>query len=150
VVEYIAEQYGFEKLRELILQYAEVRPERDMFASVFDIDMQTFDAGFQAWILQRVEDINVYVHVEDGPDEGAGHGHGVRENNSAVLAELYNNESLKQHMEGRVQREPRDFQAHLQLGIVLFREQNYEQAIVHLQTAKAILPDYTGYPSPSL
>lgn len=150
VVEYIAEQYGFEKLRELILEYAEVRPESDMFASVFDIDMQTFDAGFRAWILQRVEDINVYVHVEDGPDEGAGHGHGVRENNSAVLAELYNNESLKQHMEGRVQREPRDFQAHLQLGIVLFREQNYEQAIVHLQTAKAILPDYTGYPSPSL
>ncbi|MBU2098975.1 MAG: tetratricopeptide repeat protein [Gammaproteobacteria bacterium] len=150
VVEYIAEQYGFEKLRELILEYNVVRPESEMFANVFGMDMQTFDAGFRQWIVQRVEDINVYVHVEDGPDEGAGHGHGVRENNSAVLAELYNNQSLKEHMEGRVQREPRDFQAHLQLGIVLFREQNYEQAIIHLQTAKAILPDYTGYPSPSL
>ena len=150
VVEYIAEHFGFEKLRELILEYAEVRPESEMFADVFGIDMQTFDAGFRTWIQQRVDDINVYVHVEDGPDEGAGHGHGVRENNSAVLAELYNNESLKQHMQGRVQREPRDFQAHLQLGIVLFREQEYDQAIVHLQTAKAILPDYAGYPSPSL
>jgi tetratricopeptide (TPR) repeat protein len=102
VVEYIAEQYGFEKLRELILEYVVVRPESEMFANVFDIDMQTFDVGFREWVQQRIDDINVYVHVEDGPDEGAGHGHGVRENNSAVLAELYNNESLKQHMEGRV------------------------------------------------
>ncbi|MDO9520188.1 MAG: peptidase MA family metallohydrolase [Pseudohongiella sp.] len=150
VVEYIAEQHGFDKLRELILEYAVVRPESEMFANVFDIDMQTFDTGFREWIQQRVDDINVYVHVEDSPDEGAGHGHGVRENNSAVLAELYNNESLKQHMQGRIEREPRDFQAHLQLGILLFRERSYEQAIIHLQSAKAILPDYAGYPSPSL
>ena len=95
-------------------------------------------------------DINVYVHAEDSPDEGEGHGHGVRENSSAILAELYNNESLKQYMQGRVQREPRDFQAHLQLGIVLFREEAYSEAITHLRTAHELLPDYTGYPSPSL
>ncbi|TFH73619.1 tetratricopeptide repeat protein [Gammaproteobacteria bacterium LSUCC0112] len=150
VVEYIAEQYGFEKLRELILEYAHIREESVMFANVFEMDMLTFDAGFRDWIQQRVDQINVYVHVEDSADEGAGHGHGVRENNSAVLAELYNNESLKQHMRGRVEQQPRDFQAHLQLGIVLFREQAYDEAIFHLQTAQSILPDYAGYPSPSL
>ena len=150
VVEYITQQFGFEKLLELIHEYAEVRPESEMFANVFDMDMATFDAGFSAWIQQRVEEINVYVHVEDSPDEGAGHGHGVRENSSAVLAELYNNQSLRQHMQGRVDREPRDFQAHLQLGIVLFREREFAQAIHHLQVANSILPDYSGYPSPAL
>lgn len=150
VVEYIAEQYGFEDLLALIHEYAEIRDESEMFANVFGVDMETFDAGFRAWIEQRVADINVYVHAEDSPDEGEGHGHGVRENSSAILAELYNNESLKQYMQGRVQREPRDFQAHLQLGIVLFREEAYDEAISHLRTAHELLPDYTGYPSPSL
>jgi len=150
VVEYITQHYGFEKLLELIAEYAEVIPESEMFANVFDMDMATFDAGFRDWVQQRVDEINVYVHVEDSPDEGAGHGHGVRENNSAVLAELYNNQSLREHMQGRVEREPRDFQAHLQLGIVLFREKEYELALHHLEIAHSILPDYSGYPSPPL
>lgn len=150
VVEYIAEAYGFPKLLELIHEYASVRPENEMFENVFGMSMDVFNAGFVAWIEQRVADINVYVHSEDGPDEGAGHGHGVRENNSAVLAELYNNESLKQYMRQRVQQEPRDFQAHLQLGIVLFREESHQEAIHHLMLANDILPDYSGYPSPAL
>lgn len=150
VVEYIAEQYGFDSLLALIHEYAEIKDDSEKFFNVFGIDMDTFDAGFRDWIDQRVADINVYVHAEDSPDEGEGHGHGVRENSSAILAELYNNESLKQYMQGRVQREPRDFQAHLQLGIVLFREEAFTEAITHLRTAHDLLPDYTGYPSPSL
>lgn len=150
VVEYIVDHFGFEKLLELIHQYAEIRPESEMFMNVFELDMDTFDAGFRDWIEQRVDEINVYVHVEDGPDEGEGHGHGRRENNSAVLAELYNSASLKQHMERRVQSQPRDFQAHLQLGIVHFRDRDYEDAIDHLETALKLLPDYSGYPSPAL
>ena len=150
VVEYIAEQFGFDSLLALIHEYAGVAEESEMFFNVFGLDMATFDDGFRSWIDQRVADINVYVHAEDSPDEGEGHGHGVRENSSAILAELYNNESLKQYMRGRVQREPRDFQAHLQLGIVLFREDAYQEAISHLRTAHELLPDYTGYPSPAL
>lgn len=150
VVEHIVEHFGFEKLLELIHQYADIRPESEMFMNVFEMDMDTFDAGFRAWIEQRVDEINVYVHVEDGPDEGEGHGHGLRENNSAVLAELYNSASLKQHMERRVQSQPRDFQAHLQLGIVHFRDRDYQDAIEHLETALELLPDYSGYPSPAL
>lgn len=150
VVEYIAEQFGFEQLLALIHQYAQIRPDSEMFENVFQMDMDSFDEGFRRWINSRVEDINVYVHTEDSPDEGEGHGHGLRTNNSAVLAELYNTASLKQHMRGRVQREPRDFQAQLQLGIVLVKEQAYDEAIVHLSAAQNILPDYAGYPSPSL
>jgi tetratricopeptide (TPR) repeat protein len=150
VVDYIAQEHGFDKLVELVKQYALIKEESEMFEAVFATSIDDFDAGFRAWVDRRVQEINVYVHTEDAADEGAAHGHGQRENSSAVMAELYNNASLKQHMRQRVQDQPRDFQAHLQLGIVLFKEEAFDEARVHLQIAHDILPDYSGYPSPSL
>lgn len=150
VVDFIAKEYGFDKMIELIKQYALVKEESEMFSAVFGKPVEEFDIDFRAWVDRRVEEINVYVHNEDAADEGAAHGHGQRENSSAVLAELYNNASLKQHMRQRVQDQPRDFQAHLQLGIVLFKEEAFEEAKVHLEIADEILPDYSGYPSPPL
>ena len=150
MVDYITEEYGFEKLLGLIDQYAVVKEESERFNEVFQLTLNQFNNGFQRWINQRVEDINVYVHSEDVPDEGEGHGHGMRENSSAILAELYNNSSLKQHMRARIEENERDFQAHLQLGIVLFKEEDFEQAKFHLITANDMLPSYTGYPSPAL
>lgn len=150
VVDYITEEYGFEKLVELVDQYAFVKEDSERFDEVFDTSMNEFDAGFRGWIDQRVAEINVYVHTEDVPDEGEGHGHGVRENSSAILAELYNNASLKQHMRSRIEENPRDFQALLQLGIVLFKEESFEEAKFYLHEAHDMLPTYTGYPSPAL
>ena len=150
VVDYIVSEYGFPRLLELVRQYALIKPDSERFSAVFDQPVSQFDAGFRRWLEQRVEQINVHVHSEDLPDEGEGHGHGIRQNHSAILAELYNPAALKQHMESRIEQNPRDFQAWLQLGIVLFREQNYEQAKSHLQIAHQLLPAYTGYPSPAL
>ena len=150
VVDYIAQTYGFEKLVELIYQYGEIKEDADRFRSVFELDIDDFDAGFRGWIDQRVEEINVYAHTEDVPDEGDGHGHGIRENSSAILAELYNNASLKQHMRARIEENSRDFQAYLQLGIVLFKEEAFAEAKQYLETAHEMLPSYTGYPSPAL
>jgi len=48
----------------------------------------------------------------------------------------------------RIKNEPRDFQAYLQLGIVLFKEEMYSEAEKYLLEAKKILPYYTSYPSP--
>ena len=150
VVDYITQAYGFEKLIELIYQYGEIKDDADRFRTVFGLSMDDFDAGFRGWIDQRVKQINVYAHTEDVPDEGDGHGHGIRENSSAILAELYNNASLKQHMRSRIEENSRDFQAHLQLGIVLFKEEAFAEARQYLETAHEMLPSYTGYPSPAL
>ena len=150
VVDYIAKQYGFEKLLELVKQYGTFKEENDMFVDVFDLSLEKFDEDFQAWIAQRVEEIGVYVHREDVPDEGEGHGHGVRSNSSAILAELYNNSSLKQHMRQRITEQANDFQAHLQLGILLFKEESYSEAKSYLHQAHELLPDYSGFPSPPL
>ncbi|HBW84201.1 MAG TPA: hypothetical protein DEF79_09200 [Gammaproteobacteria bacterium] len=150
VVEYITQTYGFEELIALIEQYGEIKDDADRFRSVFDLGLDDFDAGFQGWIDQRVKDINVYAHTEDVPDEGDGHGHGIRENSSAILAELYNNASLKQHMQARIEENSRDFQAYLQLGIVFFKEEEFTKAKQYLEIAHEMLPSYTGYPSPAL
>ena len=150
VVDYITEEFGFDKLVELVKQYAQIKEEDAMFVDVFGQSLDTFNDGFVDWIEGRVEEIDVYVHTEDVPDDGEGHGHGIRENSSAILAELYNNASLKQHMNTRIESEPRDFQAHLQLGIVLFKEGDIGEAKSHLEIAHDLLPNYTGYPSPPL
>lgn len=150
VIDYIAREYGFEGLRSLVLQYDEIKSDAERFNDAFSISLEQFDAGFLSWVEQRVAEIDVYVHKEDAPDEGEGHGHGVRENSSAILAELYNNASLKQHMSARIEANPKDFQAHLQMGIVLFKEEAFDEAKVYLETAYAMLPEYTGYPSPPL
>ncbi|MFB0988944.1 MAG: peptidase MA family metallohydrolase, partial [Gammaproteobacteria bacterium] len=150
VVDFIADEYGFEKLVELVDQYAFIKEEEERFDEVFDQNLGQFDAAFRGWIDRRVAEINVYVHTEDLPDEGDGHGHGVRENSSAILAELYNNVSLKQHMRARIEEHDRDFQAYLQLGIVLFKEESFFEAKQYLNQAYELLPSYTGYPSPPL
>ena len=150
VVDFIADEYGFEKLVELVDQYGLIKEEEERFAEVFDQNLEQFDVAFRGWIDRRVAEINVFVHTEDLPDEGDGHGHGVRENSSALLAELYNNVSLKQHMRARIEENDRDFQAYLQLGIVLFKEESFFEAKQYLNQAYNLLPSYTGYPSPPL
>jgi tetratricopeptide (TPR) repeat protein len=150
VVDFITSEYGFDKLIELVEQYGLIKDDRERFEEVFGQTLDVFDNGFDAWIARRVDEINVYVHTEDVPDEGEGHGHGVRENASAILAELYNNASLKQLMRSRIEENARDFQAYLQLGIVLYKEEDFMQAKLYLEQAHALMPSYTGYPSPAL
>ncbi|MCH8264020.1 MAG: hypothetical protein IIC10_01375 [Proteobacteria bacterium] len=150
VVDYINREYGFDKLVELIRQYGLIKDDSARFTEVFEMTLAQFDTGFRRWIDRRVEEINVFVDTEDVPDEGEAHGHGVRENSSAILAELYNNAALKQHMRARIEEHPRDFQAYLQLGIVLFKEEDLSEAKFYLDRAYELLPSYTGYPSPAL
>lgn len=150
VVDYIASAYGFETLKSLIDQYGVVKEDEARFQVVFGLSLNEFDLRFKNWASDRATAINVHVHKEDQPDDGEGHGHGRRENSSAILAELYNNASLKQYMTARIEANVRDFQAHLQLGIVLFKEEAFAAAKQSLQTAYELLPTYTGYPSPPL
>lgn len=150
VVDFIVAKHGFGKLKQLVQGYNAIDTDDAIFSKVFQQSMTEFNQNFSDWINEHVAALDVYVHQEDAADTGAGHGHGVRNNSSAILAELYNNESIKEHMRARIEKEPRDFQAHLQLGIVLFKEDNYDEAEKHLLAAKAILPEYTSYPSPPL
>lgn len=148
VVEYIVAEHGFAKLRELIKAYRRPEPGKILIAEVFSAPVEEFNEGFNNWLRDLLAETDVYVHREDNPDEGEAHGHGARSNSSAMLAELYNAETIKNHMQKRVERNPRDFQAHLQLGIVFLKEKDHRLAERHLKTAKSILPHYSAHPSP--
>ena len=50
-MDYIAQTYGFEKLVELIYQYGEIKEDADRFRSVFELDIDDFDAGFEAGLI---------------------------------------------------------------------------------------------------
>lgn len=148
VVEYIVAEHGFDTLRQLIMAYGRSESTRRIVAEVFAMPVEKFNEGFNAWLRNALAAIEVYVHREDNPDEGEAHGHGARSNSSAMLAELYNAETIKNHMQSRLERNQRDFQAHLQLGMVFLKEKNYRLAEHHLKTAKSILPQYSAHPSP--
>lgn len=150
VVEYIVDEFKMGGLKRLIEAYASHATTEENIRAVFGESAKEFNQGFSSWIEQRMAEVDVYVHIEDTADEGEAHGHGVRNNSSSVLAELYSADSVKNHMRDRIKKEPRDFQANLQLGVVLFKEKEYGEAKRYLNNAKQILPEYTGYPSPPL
>ncbi len=148
VVEFIVQTYGFEKLLDMLNAYRDEHTVQGVLSTALNKKPKSFDNEFNSWLAQRMAKVDVYVDEDDMADNGAGHGHGVRSNSSALLAEQYSADSLKRYMLERIENQPRDFQAHLQLGIVLFKEDNYVEAKKHLLKAKEILPYYTGYPSP--
>ncbi len=150
MVQHVVDDYGFNKLKDLIKAYGTFADTETIVKDTFALSVKEFDQGFNRWLEKRVEDVDVYVHVEDNADEGTAHGHGARSNSAAVLSELYSTNAVETHMRNRILAEPRDFQAHLQLGIVLFKAKRYEEAVDILEEAKKILPWYSAYPSPPL
>lgn len=148
VVAYIVEHYGFESLKSLIAHYGQIRPMETIFEDVFKQSLTTFEEGFEQWIEAEVNQINLYVHQNDPSDQGEAHGHGMRENVTERLSERMSSTYLKQQMQERIDAEPRDFMAHLQMGVLLFREKQETEAIPFLRKAQKILPTYGASPNP--
>ncbi|MBF0280515.1 MAG: tetratricopeptide repeat protein [SAR324 cluster bacterium] len=148
VVEHIVEKYGFDALRKLILQYAKVQTMETIFQTVFNKSLISFEKGFFSWIDERVKKLNVYVHQEDPHEKGAGHGHGMRRNSLDSLMERPDQETVAKIMLERVKKQPRDFLAHFQLGVIFYKKEAYKEAIKHLKVARSLLPEYGGFPSP--
>jgi len=64
VVEYIVEKYGFKSLKALIYQYRTPKRVEDIFMSVFDLSLASFEEGFDSWLEDRIRRIDVYVYQE--------------------------------------------------------------------------------------
>ena len=48
----------------------------------------------------------------------------------------------------RTMAQPRDFEAHFQLGLILSKNADDDDAIKHLKIARDLLPEYAGVPNP--
>jgi tetratricopeptide (TPR) repeat protein len=148
VVQFIVEEYGFEYLRSLVEEYAEIKPIEEMFEGVFHQELAMFESAFRAWIDAKASAVKAYVHLADPIDQGEAHGHGMPRNPSVMLAEIYTRSAIIERMQERIAAQPKDFQAHLQLGVILFQDEEYDEAREHLQIAKQLVPEYGGFPSP--
>jgi tetratricopeptide (TPR) repeat protein len=134
VVEYIVETYGFDSLKGLITQYGTPKDAEDIFVTVFQDSLASFEQGFISWLHDKVSRLNVYVPT--GKPEAQGE------------PEPTDPEALAETMRQRIEAQPRDFQAHFQLGIILYKHQDYDGAIKHLAMARDLLPEYGDMPNP--
>jgi len=149
VVEYIVQRYGFESLKALIYRYRTPMNLEDIFHSVFYVSVASFEEGFRAWLSDRVRQIDVYVRQEDPARRNRENESGIGADppapaltDKAAAADV--EEALRSHLE----QQPRDFQARLQLGMLLYEKKDYDGAIIHLKAARDLLPEYGDIPNP--
>jgi tetratricopeptide (TPR) repeat protein len=148
VVEYIAERYGFQTLKDLIYQYRTPKDVEDIFMGVFHAPLASFELGFDAWLNDRVRRIDVYVQQDTFAAQSSPSDDDARTTPLPSVPQLSDVEGLAEALRKRIQMQPRDFQAHLQLGMILYRNEEIEGAVRHLKIARDLLPEYGGSPNP--
>jgi tetratricopeptide (TPR) repeat protein len=148
VVEYIVEQYGFQSLKDLIYQYRTPKQAEDIFMSVFHVPLASFEKGFRTWLDARVRRIDVYVHQEAVAAQRSAHEDEPAIPAAPSLPGSSTSEVVAETMRNRIAAQPRDFEAHLQLGLILSKNADDDDAIKHLKIARDLLPEYAGVPNP--
>jgi len=145
LVEFIVERYGFETLKALIFRFATHAKIRDIFRSVFDVSLEEFERNFFAWINERVKMLNVYVS-QDAPSDL--YPFAVPKGHDSQSPSAYQKNGMIEALRKQVEAHPRDFTAHLQLGLILYAAKDFQAAIDHLTIARDLLPGYSASPNP--
>jgi len=148
VVEYIVERFGFQSLKDLIYQYRTPKQAEDMFVSVFQVPLASFEKGFSTWLDDRVRRIDVYVHQEAAAEQPSPHEDETVIPAAPSLPESLTPEAVAETLRKRTMAQPRDFEAHFQLGLILSKNADDDDAIRHLKIARDLLPEYAGAPNP--
>ena len=145
LVEFIVEHYGFETLKALIYHYAEQAKTSDIFRTVFAVSLEEFEGSFISWINERVKRLDVDVDkaflANLGPlsrFNGKGGPLPSEEKKNALIEALY------EHLETS----PRNFYAHVHLGLIFYAADDLVGALHHLTIASELLPTYSGSPNP--
>jgi tetratricopeptide (TPR) repeat protein len=110
--------------------------------------LASFEKGFRTWLDERVRRIDVYV-----PQEAAAAQRSAHEDETVIpaappLPESSTSEVVLEALRKRIAAQPRDFEAHLQLGLILSKNADDDDAIQHLKMARDLLPEYAGVPNP--
>ena len=145
LVEFIVERYGFETLKSLIGRFATHAQTSAIFKSVFDISLTEFESDFFSWINDRVKMINVYVAKDGQSDAGLLSG---QEKDANLFWSEDQKTALVEALRKQIESQPRDFQAHMQLGLILYASKDLQGAIDHLTIARDLLPGYSASPNP--
>ncbi len=144
LVEFIVERYGFERLKTLILSFADQVDIGDVFLEVFTVPLAEVEGQFMSWVNNRVEMLDVDV------DQGVSDIHSwfSAHSSSSPMASEEQKNALLEALFQLVTTSPRNFFAHFQLGLIFYADDNLVGALDHLTIASELLPEYSDTPNP--
>jgi cellulose synthase operon protein C len=133
VCEMIEELYGFDKIRQSLLLFAENKSSEEVFRQTLGLNTAQLDAAFAKFVDSRFKEIASRVSFsKPGSDHGA------------KIADVPTKSALLRQMENN----PEDFWANLQLGSVLRKEGSNADAELHLKKAQRAFPQYVEAGNP--
>jgi cellulose synthase operon protein C len=133
VCEMIDEKFGFEKIRQSLLLFAENKPAEEVFRQTLGLDAAQMDAEYAKYLDSRFKEIASHVNSpkDDAPLLGDAAG---GPDKSALMRQ--------------VRETPDDFWANLRLGSLLRKEGANSEAEAHLKKAQQLFPQYVEAGNP--
>ena len=116
-----------------------------MYTAVFAVPLEMFEEKFISWIYKRVEILDVDVDKELLTTLGVGI-HQTSGDTRSFSEDKKN--ALIETLYEYIQMSPRNFYAHLQLGLIFYGAKDFVGALHHLTIASELLPTYSGSPNP--
>jgi tetratricopeptide (TPR) repeat protein len=145
LVAFIVERYGFNTLKTLIRRYADDISQSAIFEAVFNATEADLQTLFFTWLQARSRKINIFV---DGGEPMDLTPSSDRPQGDSRLSSEQQRKMLIENLENRIKAQPRDFLAHLQLGLLLHAAKENKSASRHLTAARDLLPNYSASPNP--
>jgi tetratricopeptide (TPR) repeat protein len=133
VCQWIEESFGFEKIRQSLLLFAENKTSEEVFRQTLGLDVAGMDAAYSKFIDARIKDLASHLEFAQTVETDAADA--MRSPN-------------KDAWTGRLQRDPSDFYANLNLGRLLLKEGANAEAEVYLKNAQRLFPQYVAQGNP--
>jgi tetratricopeptide (TPR) repeat protein len=124
--EMIEERFGFDKIRQSLLLFAENKSSNEVFRQTLGYDVSRLDAEYARYIDSRIRGIASHVSFAE------------REDQSGETA----GSSEKSSVSKLVENNPDDFLANLRMGTLLQKEGDYKSAEPYLKKARQLFPQY--------
>ena len=145
LVEFIVERYGFETLKTLIHRYVDQVKTSDIFRTVFAVALEEFEGNFISWVNKRVEMLDVDVDKAILANPGL---LSIQNNRDKPLPSEDQKNALIEALYKHLETSPRNFYAHLYLGLIFYGADDLVGALNHLTIASELLPAYSDSPNP--
>jgi len=148
VCELIEEKFGFDKIRQSLLLFAANERPEEVFKKVFGWDMAAFDAEYARFLDARLKtiasrlDFSLFTPVEREKGEEP----------SDVDRPLLSNGLDEQALSALLSKNPDNFFANLEMGLLLFDRKANREAEAYLKQSTQLFPEFTeeGYPYKAL
>ena len=125
--ELIDERFGFDKIRQSLELFAQNKPADEVFRQSLGWDPDTLEREYSAFLTRRLQGVAAKLDFPQESGEGGMPG-SIAQAKAAAAARLKKN--------------PDDFFANLQMGVLLLREGAKQEGEACLRKAQSLFPEY--------